>query len=156
MSCPEPRLKHLSSILPDFSKFIDFSSLFVALGGLMFATWHPLFQDLVSKPRPQLYRNRKTYITALVSGIISKAIPLSGFLLAYVVSLAGVAMTVVSKTHFTISPASIDPPATLFMLTYSLAVFLTAISLWSLGSLVNAWWQAGKGRGSEPRLTVFR
>jgi hypothetical protein len=142
--------------LPDFSKFIDFSSLFVALGGLLFATWHPLFQDLLSQPRPPLYLNRRTYITALGSGIISKAVPLAVFLLAYVISLLGVVLRVASLTEFTLNPASIDPAATLFMLTYGLASFLAILTVWVLGRLVVAWWKAGSDRGTNPKLTVLR
>lgn len=142
--------------MPDFSKFIDFSSLFVALGGLLFATWHPVFQELLSKPRPPLYRNRKTYIKALASGLLSKAVPLTAFLLAYVVSLLGVALTVVSRTTFTLRPALIDPASTLFMLTYCLAVFLTVLTVWSLIELLVTWWKAGADRGAEPKLTVLR
>src|SRR5205085_3369395 len=99
---------------------IDFSSLFVALGGILFASWHPVFQELLSKPRPPLYRNRRAYIKALASGLVSKAIPLSGFLFAYDVSLLGVVCDVRSSTNFTFNPNYIDPPATLFMLTYCL------------------------------------
>lgn len=142
--------------MPNFSEFIDFSSLFVALGGLLFATWHPVFQDLLSRPRPPLYRNRKAYITALASSIVSKALPLTIFLAAYVFSLLGVALDVTSHSELSLRPQSIDPTATLFMLTYWLALFLLSLASSALVRLVSAWVQAGKDRGSEPRLTWLR
>ena len=144
------------AILPDFAKFIDFSSLFVALTGLLFATWQPHFQELLSRPRPPLYLNRKAYILALQGGIISKALPLSGFLFAYVVSLSGVVLIVILETQFTLRPTLMDPAATLFMLTYWLAIFFFVLSVSALGRLTLAWWRAGSDKGTEPRLTVLR
>jgi hypothetical protein len=143
-------------ILPDFSKFIDFSSLFVALAGLLFATWQPHFQELLSTPRPPLYLNRKAYIHALQGSIVAKALPLSGFLLAYVVSLSGVATIVFLESHFTLRPTRMEPAATLFMLTYWLALFLFVLSVSTLERLTVAWWRAGSDRGSAPRLTRLR
>ena len=140
----------------DFSKFLDFSALFVALSGLLFATWYPQFQDLLGKPRPPMYRNRKTYIVALQSALLSKAIPLTLFLLAYLISLLGVALAVMHSSTFTLWPSRIYPPNTLFMLTYLLSGYLLIFTIVLLVRLTGAWWSAGSDRGTEPRITILR
>jgi hypothetical protein len=142
--------------LPDFSKFLDFSSLFVALIGMLFATWHPTFNALLQKPRPALYGNRKSYLEGLFWTTASQAIPLTMFILAYLVSLSGVFVQVISNSKFTLIPTTIDPAATLFMITYLLAAFLFILALTSSGKLFFSWWSAGKDRGSSPRVTLLR
>ena len=144
------------NILPDFSKFLDFSSLFVALIGLLFASWQPVFHQLLSTPRPPIYKNRKVYIHSISSALFSQSIPLMIFIFAYLISLSGIALKVAHGSELTIDPYAIEPALTLFALTYLLAIFLFGLTFVASFRLFLAWWRAGEDRGTNPRVTLLR
>lgn len=142
--------------MPDISKFIDLSSLFVALNGLLFATWFPVLSDLTKTSRPPMYSNRKAYITAMWSGLVTRALPLFVFLAAYVISLSGVVWQLWCSSSVTLNPANVDPVRTLFALTYLLSIYLAIYAAYLLLSLLLRWWRAGEGRGANARITLLR
>lgn len=128
----------------------------MALIGLLFASWQPKFEELIAKPRPAIYKNRKSYIQEIFSVFLTRAIPLLIFIGSYVFSLSGVALNVLKYTSFSINPTLIQPAPTLFALTYLLAIFLLLLSAASTLRLLLAWWNAGKDRGSSAKVTLFR
>lgn len=143
-------------IMPKINDFLDLSSLFVALMGVLFAVFQPVFDKHLTATRPDLYRNRKAYISGLARCLISRALPLSVFCLSYVFSLSGVIISVAKASFFTFNPLRIDPIATLFVLNYLLSIFIFILCMHATLCLATAWWNSDAGRQGEPRITWFR
>lgn len=142
--------------MTDFSKFLDLSSIFVAISGAIFAAFYTEFHSIINSPMPPLYRNRKSYIISVQNIIITKAIPLTIFLVVYIFALLGTAVKLWVGSKFTLSPFDIDPAATLFSITYLLSFYILLMSVIVTWRLLLAWFKAGRGRGSDTRVTLLR
>lgn len=142
--------------MPDVSGVTDASALFFAVISILFGVWYPELERIAKAERPDMYRNRKSYIVAIQSNILSKSIPLTVFLSCFTFSLVGIAIFIINHQNITISPSNISVPHTLFMLSFFVSVYLLALVILNLISLCGAWWRAGTDRGSGPRITLFR
>lgn len=143
--------------MPDFSKFLDFSALFVAIASVLFGSWYGGLEQIAGKAKPPIYRNRKAYISELQSSLVSRSIPLTAFLLIYVFALSGALIATLRVSSLTLNPLAITPAPTLFCLTYALSVYLAIIAGTQLWRLFHAWWAAGQDRtDKEVRITFFR
>lgn len=143
--------------MPDYYKFLDLSALFVAIVSILFGLWHPFINNLIETSKPPQYRNRRSYIAAYQSAILSKSVPLTSFLLMYGFSLSGVFFITVAASSFTLRPGIIRPAPTIFCLTYLLTIYLLAVSAIQLLRLIHGWWAAGSDRPSgTARITLLR
>lgn len=143
--------------MPDFPKFLDLSSLFVALTGVLFGLWYPVIDAACSALRPPMYLNRADYIRELSRAIIGKSVPLFLFTTMYVVSLCGVMIRTYEASFFTLRPSAIAPVPTLFSLTYVLSVYLSFIAGCQLWRALLLWWQSDAGKEpTQPRITLLR
>ena len=139
------------------SALIDSSALFSAIAGLVFSTFYPEINRIISNTKPPVYGNRKNYVRSLQNIAITKSLPLLLFLFAYLFSMAGTILHIRTGFGFSISIFLIDPVVTLFSLTYTIIFYFTICALVQFCQLSLAWWRAGSDRKiTEPRISLLR
>lgn len=143
--------------MPDFTKFLDLSALFVSICSILFGAWYSEINLTISKVKPLQYRNRKQYIEEVQAVFLTKSIPLFSFLSIYCLSLLGTVFRTVKSSEFTLDLTDINPSSTLFCLTYVLTLYLTALAGFQVLGLFSTWWGSGSDRPTDtPRITLLR
>lgn len=123
--------------MPDVSELLNTTSVYAGMGAILFSVWYPAIEEALADTRPNDERNSTPYKRKMKANFLAKSVPLTIFLIAYIIAMTGSVISIFVNSRFTIGNA--DPSRTLFVFLYLFMSYIAGIALWQAIHLRHRW-----------------